>query len=104
MWSTQILQDGITRFLKQADVSTIKYFIGDSGFASGSISIAVIILLVWLSFILFFRFNIYFNSVMAIMGIALLANVRKFYALFVRIIDGRTNWSIVKYSLYSYKT
>ena len=41
---------------------------------------------------------------LAIMGVALLANVRKFYALFVRIIDARTNWSIVKYSLYSYKT
>lgn len=104
MWLTQVLQDGLTRFFKRAEFPTITYFIGDSGFASSSISLLTIVFLVGMSYFLFILFNIYFNSMLAIMGVALLANVRKFYALFVRIIDARTNWSIVKYSLYSYKT
>ena len=104
MWFTQILQDGVTRFLKRAERASIRYFIGDSGFASSSISLVAIILLVGLSFALFFRFNIYYNTVWVIMGIALLANVRKFYALSVRLLCAYTKCSFLQHSLYSFKT
>lgn len=104
IWFTQILQDGATRFLKRADEATIRHFIGDSGFASSMISLSAIILIIWGAFILFLKFNIYIDSMWSIMGIALLANIRKFYALIVRLLCAHTNWSLLQYSLYSYKT
>ena len=100
IWLTQILQYGTTLLLKRAHISSIRYYLGDSGFASSIISLVAIILLVFLSLVLFFKWNIYFNSAWAIMGIALLANVRKFYALIVRILYVHTNWLGIRRSLF----
>ena len=103
MWLVQILQFGSIKFLKKYPEASIKYYLGDSGFVSSMISLGAIIALAFLSLLLFFHWNIYLNTAWAIMGIALLANTRKFYALLVRILSSRTKWAFLSHSLFYFK-
>ncbi len=99
VWLIQVLQQGVTNFLKESP-SSMRQYLGNSGMAASIISMISMILLVGACFVLFFHWNIYFNTAWAIMGIALLDNAREIYELIIRIVARMVNWQWLKRSMY----
>jgi len=103
IWFTQLIQQGVTNSLQQSS-SSMRRYLGNSGLAASVISMIAMVLLVGACFVFFFHWNIYFNTVWAIMGIALLDNAREIYELIIRIISNKWSWKWVTSSMYYAET
>jgi hypothetical protein len=99
IWFIQLIQQGVTNHLSRSRSSMRQYW-GNSGMAASIISMIAMVLLVGTCFVLFFRWNIYFNTAWAIMGIALLDNAREIYELIIRMVASRVDWQWLKRSMY----
>jgi len=99
IWFIQLIQQGVTNHLSRSRSSMRQYW-GNSGMAASIISMIAMVLLVGACFVLFFRWNIYFNTAWAIMGIALLDNAREIYELIIRMVASRVDWQWLKRSMY----
>ena len=100
VWLVEVIQVWVTRRLTSAPSLSLKNYMGSSFMASNLISLLALLLLVGVSFLFFLHWNIYFNTTWAIMGIVLLGKSRMLYELFVRLLEARLHWPLLRRSLF----